>query len=349
MEISNQNKLEEKITSDVVFPKIRTKLGLSADDFRDQILNNFPEVIAPLNFRAEDEIVPSTILGIDGTILDLKAENKENSRSSVGAAVSPGLINSRPDYLEFSKSKIIKSKSREEDMLHMKDLEYEIFNEISENLKLDEIVMVDGPIWSILEDIPKMLILKENIYQILNIDKLKKYEENIKTKPHLYIVKDFESQDLKEIFKFLDDDINELAYKRVADALLRENETFLEQLHPNKKLSSYGFLESKLGESDGIKDIYNRILSYTRKHCKSEILKLGTNRSCIKIQYFDNEIFRQNKEKIINGLEVEMNGIQKEPYCLRFSEYTLILLSSLFLMAIHSQISIAEGRDSPLL
>ena len=53
-----------------------------------------------------------------------------------------------------------------------------------------------------------------------------------------------------------------------------------------------------------------------------QILKFQTNQSSLKIEYLDNQLFQKNKKNVLKSLEIEMKGIQKEPYATFFAERT---------------------------
>ncbi len=309
--------------------KIRTKLFKNAKKIKNEIITNFPEVITDI-FGADEaglteEVVPlSLTVGTDGTTREVEDSSGETQKIILAAASAVGIINK--NNIEFKNDvlvdPVVVRTDGKHDLLIMKCLEYKTFNQLCKKLDKETLFIFDGSFWNILEDL-RYLIENPSFHHFFTENEVQDFVRNLSSHITCHVVKEFYSYDIEKLLDIFDSSLNDLNHKRVADALLDSGEMIVESLHPNNMLEKYSYLKtSHSHEESKYIQAFNSLRKVSEEQYSGQILKFQTNQSSLKIEYLDNQLFQKNKKNVLKSLEIEMKGIQKEPYATFFAERT---------------------------
>ena len=300
--------------------KLRTLLSKNKINLRNHIVSNYPNLLAPIGQRGQVVVPSPRTFGIDGTLSELNDASGEYKYRVIASASTTGVVNGYKEPYDNSISTTIWSENKEKDLLQMSLYELKMINKTCEVANNDDLIVIDGPFWTILKDIKNMVEYYPELYDMFTHHEFDQLVNNLKNNLFCFVVKDFQSLDLKHILNGINRDYNNLHPKRVFDVVLEENESFKEEKHQSEMFNRYAHLRptDKLG-SDYLRSFYE-LLNYSRNIYKGEVFKFSTNHSSIKIEYLNSVQFKASKQSIEKALSIEMLGIQKEPYATFFAE-----------------------------
>ena len=308
-------------------PKLRTKLAKNAEQIKNNINLKFPGIISNLFVSDEtgltDDVVPlSLIVGIDGTTREVEDSSGESQQTILAAAAAIGIVNKNNILLsnDVPVEPVIIPTDGRKDLLIMKCLEYRTYNHICDEIEINDLVALDGALWNILED-SRLLIDNPELHHFFPVDEYEHFVNNLTTQNTCHIVKEFYSYDIESQIRNFDQSLENLNHKRVADALLNPGESFNETIHQKNMLNKYPYISSsRQHEGRGYFQSYNKLRKVAEDQYSGAIVKFKTNQSSVKIEFLNNNIFQKNKDNVLKTLEIDMKGIQKEPFATFFAE-----------------------------
>jgi len=269
----------------------------------------------------EETVVPSPVtFGIDGTLSELNDESGEYKSRIIAAASTSGVVNKNKKLFDYATSEQIWSENKEKDLLQMSLLELKTINETCKVAGESDLIIKDGPFWSVLKDLKNAFELYPECLELFSADDLNELVQNIINHNFVFVVKDYDSFDLRQFLNPVNKDYNHLLSKRVFDVLLNKNESFNEVDHQKKLFSKYSLLQASDKYDPAYLPYFNELASYANGIYKGLITKFETNESTLKIEFLDDNRFKTSKKSILKALSLEMLGIQKEPYATFFAE-----------------------------